>query len=360
VWGLGTRAVEALGDEHPRLVALSHPLLQPADSVEAILQHSQQSVDLIDLEKNAFKTLAVREVLTAQYPLLRYVAQVQADGYLSSLSSSMVDVNRLVVTFDGLLRRTPFARRMKVLLSTIEKAYGSPVDTEFTAEVIDPGALHPEVRISLLQCRPQSHLRDAREVELPGKLDPRDIIFSTRRMVPRGIVTGIRWVLFVPPEGYFALSSTADRSRLERSIGTVNAALKNEIFISVGPGRWGTSTPDQGVGISYGDIYRTRALVELTGKDVTPDLEPSFGTHFFQDLVESNIYPLNINLDDHGTVFNRDFFHKTPNHLSDFIRSDEGLLGALRLIKVEDFRPGFSMTLVMNDELGKALAFLHE
>ena len=360
VWGLGTRAVESFGDEHPRLVALSHPLLQPASSVEEILQHSQQSVDLIDLEENALRTFPVREILTAQYPYLRYVAQVEADGYLSSLSSSMVDVNRLVLSFDGLLRKTPFAKRMKGLLSTLEKTYDSPVDTEFTAEVLDPNTAHPEVRITLLQCRPQSHLRDAREVELPAKFDLADVIFSTRRMVPRGMVTGIRWALFVPPEGYFALTSTADRNRLERTIGTVNAALKNENFICVGPGRWGTSTPDLGVGIDYGDIYCTRALIELTGKGVGPDLEPSFGTHFFQDLVESNIYPLNVNLDDQDTVFNRGFFYRTPNHLSEFIRSDEGLLSALRLIKVEDFCPGSSMTLVMNDVEGKALAFLSE
>jgi len=179
-------------------------------------------------------------------------------------------------------------------------------------------------------------------------------------MVPRGTVKGIRWVLFVPPEGYFALPSTADRNQLERSIRTVNAALKDETFICVGPGRWGTSTPDLGVGIDYGDIYCTRALIELTGKGIGPDLEPSFGTHFFQDLVESNIYPLNVNLDDHDAVLNRGFFYNTPNHLSDFIHSDEGLLNALRLIKVEDFRPGCSMTLVMNDDVGKALAFLQE
>jgi hypothetical protein len=358
VWGLGTRAVESFGDEHPRLVALSHPLLQPADSIEEIRQHSQKSVDLIDLGKNAMETLPVREVLAARYPLLRYVAQVEADGYLSSLSSSMVDTNRLVVTFDGLLRRTSFANRMKGLLTTLEKYYDSPVDTEFTAEIVDPDSAHPDIRITLLQCRPQSHLRDAHEVELPDKLDREEVIFSTRRMVPRGKVLGIGWVLFVPPEGYFALTSAADRTRLERSIGAVNAALKDEKFICVGPGRWGTSTPDLGVGIAYGDIYCTRALVELTGKGIGPDLEPSFGTHFFQDLVESNIYPLNVNLDDYEAVFNHDFFYKTPNHLSDFIRSDEGLLNTLRLIKVEDFHPGGSLTLVMNDDEGKAMAFM--
>ncbi|HVM72183.1 MAG TPA: PEP/pyruvate-binding domain-containing protein, partial [Anaerolineales bacterium] len=236
VWGLGTRAVESFGDEHPRLVALSHPLLQPADSIEEIRQHSQQYVDLIDLEKNALRTFPAREVLSAQYPLLRYIAQVEADGYLSPISSSMVDPARLVVTFDGLLRRTSFAKRMKGMLTTLEKYYNFPVDTEFTAEIVDPNSAHPDVRITLLQCRPQSHLRDAHEVELPTKLDLADVIFSTRRMVPRGLVKGIRWVLFVPPEGYFALTSTADRNRLERSIGTVNAALKDEKFICIGPG----------------------------------------------------------------------------------------------------------------------------
>jgi hypothetical protein len=358
VWGLGTRAVESIGNDHPRLVALSHPLLQPADSVEEIHRHSQQYVDLIDLEQNALKTYPIGEILTPQYPSLRYIAQVEADGYLSTLSSSMVDVNRLVISFDGLLRRTAFARRMKELLVTLERSYDSPVDTEFTAEVVDPNTTHPEVRITLLQCRPQSHLRDSHEVELPASVDPAEVIFSTRRMVPRGIVTGICWVLFVPPEGYFSLTSAINRNRLERTIGGINADLKGENFICVGPGRWGTSTPDLGVGIDYGDIYCTRALIELTGKGVGPDLEPSFGTHFFQDLVESNIYPLNVNLDDPDTVFNRDFFYGTPNHLNEFIHPEEGLQDALRLIKVEDFCEGCSLTLVMNDDAGKALAFL--
>jgi hypothetical protein len=167
-------------------------------------------------------------------------------------------------------------------------------------------------------------------------------------------------VLFVPPKGYFSLASSAERNRLERAIGSLNAALKDETFICVGPGRWGTSTPDLGVSIAYGDIYHTRALVELTGKGVGPDLEPSFGTHFFQDLMEAHIYPLNINLDDRDSVFNRDFFYKTPNRLPDFLAADETLLRTLRLLKVEDFRSGYSLSLVMNDDAGKAVAFLRE
>jgi hypothetical protein len=360
VWGLGTRAVEAVGDDQPRLVALSHPLLLPADSAEAIRQHSQQFVDLLDLEENALKTLPVREVLNPQYPALRNIAQVDEGGFVGNIRSSLVDPENLVVTFDGLLRRTPFAGRMKTILALLEEHYGSPVDTEFTAEIVDPQAAQSEVCITLLQCRPQSALSEGGEVDLPALLDPADVVFTTRRMVPRGKVTGIRWVLFVPPEGYFSLASPAERNRLERAIGSLNAALKDETFICVGPGRWGTSTPDLGVSIAYGDIYHTHALVELTGKGVGPDLEPSFGTHFFQDLMEAHIYPLNVNLDDRDSVFNWGFFGKTPNRLPDFLAADAILLRSLRLLKVDDFRPGHSLSLVMNDDAGKAVAFLRE
>ncbi len=360
VWGLGTRAVEAVADDQPRLVALSHPLLLPADSAEAIRQHSQQFVDLLDLEENTLKTLPVREVLNPQYPALRSIAQLDESGFVENIHSSLLEPKNLVITFDGLLRRTLFAGRMRTILATLEKHYGSPVDTEFTAEIVDPQAAQSEVCITLLQCRPQSALSEGGEVDLPALLNPADVVFATHRMVPRGKVTGIRWVLFVPPQGYFALESPTERNRLERAIGRLNAALKDETFICVGPGRWGTSTPDLGVSIAYGDIYHTRALVELTGRGVGPDLEPSFGTHFFQDLMEAHIYPLNINLDDRDSVFNRNFFDKTPNRLPDFLAANKTLLSTLRLLKVDDFRPGHGLSLVMNDDAGKAVAFLQE
>jgi hypothetical protein len=360
VWGLGTRAVEAVGNDQPRMVALSHPLLLPNDSTETIRQHSQQFVDLIDLEDNTLKTLPVQEVLTPHYSALRAIAQVDDSGFIENIHSSLVEPENMVVTFDGLLRRTTFAPHMKTILSTLEKYYAAPVDTEFTAEITDPQASQSDVRITLLQCRPQSALSSEGDVDLPKLLDPADVIFATHRIVPRGKVTGIQWVLFVPPEGYFSLASPAERNRLERAIGQLNAALKNETFICVGPGRWGTSTPDLGVSIAYGDIYHTHALVELTGKGIGPDLEPSFGTHFFQDLMEAHIYPLNINVDDRDSIFHTGFFNETPNRLPDFLTADETLLHSLRLIKVDDFRPGHSLSLVMNDEAGKAVAFLRQ
>jgi hypothetical protein len=193
---------------------------------------------------------------------------------------------------------------------------------------------------------------------MPDDLQAEDIIFSTYRMVPQGIIENIRYVLYVTSEGYFKLSTQAERIQLERAIGRLNAALKNETFIAVGPGRWGTSTPDLGVHVAYADIYNTHALVELAGEDIGASPEPSFGTHFFQDLMEAGIYPLAVFLDEKDTIFKRDFFYATPNHLLDFIETDERILDALRLIAVEDFRPHHHMDLVMDGEKSRAFAFL--
>jgi hypothetical protein len=141
-------------------------------------------------------------------------------------------------------------------------------------------------------------------------------------------------------------------------IGRLNAALEGETFICIGPGRWGTNNPDLGVHIGYADIYNTRALVEITGSGIGPAPEASFGTHFFQDLVESNIYPLAVYLDDEDVMFNRNFFYKTPNRLGDFLPDDGGLDKCLRLIEVAAFRLEHHLELVMDDDQGRATAFL--
>ena len=359
VWGLGTRAVDRVGNDYPRLVALSHPLLHPETSVKSIRRYSQQYVDLIDLQENVFTTLPVEQVINPRYPVLRYLFQLDQGDYLAPLRTMPGghDGHDLVLTFDELLRRTPFPRRLNRMLQILERHYSSPVDTEFTLRLLDPQSLHPEVEIAILQCRPQSHIQES-EARLPKELDPQDIVFSTTSMAPQGRVSEIDYVLFVPPEGYFALPTSTARAELGRLISQLNALLKHETYICVGPGRWGTSTPDLGVPISYGDIYHTRALVELTGNFLGPAPEPSFGTHFFQDLVESNIYPLAIQLEDPEALFDRAFFYETPNHLREFIPEAAMFETSLRLLHVTDFRFGSHLELVMDDQAGRAVAFL--
>ncbi len=359
VWGLGTRAVDRVGNDYPRLVALSHPLLRPNSSPQVIRKYSQQYIDVIDIRENAFKTIPRQDVLASDYDDLRFVAQQDQEDYFSSLRSNILegDPSTLCVTMEEFLKRTPFAERMRSILHTLEKQYQSPVDLEFTARVTAREAIKPEVEITILQCRPQSQLGLSTRASIPVNLDPQDIVFSTHFMVPDGLIPDIQYVLFVPPEAYYALETSALRSELGRTISKMNNLLARETFVCVGPGRWGTSNPDLGVHIDYGDIYNSRALIELTGEGFGHAPEPSLGTHFFQDLLESQIYPLAINLDDKRSVLNRAFFYDSPNHLLAFLPEEARVENCLRIIKVADFRAEARLVLAMDDEKGRAVAY---
>lgn len=359
VWGMGTRAVDRVADDYPRIIALSHPLLRPTDSSDMISRSSQKYVDLIDLKSNQFKTLPIHEVLSSKYLPLRYLAQIEEDGYFSSIRSNMsVRQDSLVLTFDGLLRRTPFAERIRAILRWLERHYRLPVDVEFTLHLSQLESGKPHLSITILQCRPQSCLIPSVQVPLPIGLKEEEIIFSTTFMVPQGHIDRVNFVLFIPPESYFSLSTLNRRHELGRAVGQANSALTKEPFICVGPGRWGSSNPDLGIPIRYSEIYNVKALVELSGKGIGPDPEPSLGTHFFQDLIEAQIYPLAVVLDDPETVFNHEFFYHTSNHLSEWIKVDKNITDSLRLIRVADYLPGHHLKIIMSDEKCKAIAFM--
>ncbi|NTV37576.1 MAG: phosphoenolpyruvate synthase, partial [Anaerolineaceae bacterium] len=362
VWGLGTRAVDRVGNDYPRLIALSHPLLRPSTDPKNIRRYSQQYVDLLDLEDNTLKTLPVLDVLNSNYGPLRYIAQLEEEGYFRSLRSSIMDGDPrdLVLTFDELLRRSNFGERMRTILLLLEQAYRGPVDMEFTLNISPSVTDQPSVCLCILQCRPQAQLIDSGQVTMPMTLEKEDIVFSTNFMVPQGEIDRIEYVLFVPPEAYFALPTNSDRTELAHFIGRLNAKLEGKTFICVGPGRWGSSNADLGVPIAYGDIYHSRALVELAGQGIGPAPEPSLGTHFFQDLLESQIYPLAITMDEPKTIFNQDFFYGSENCVAEMIDIEQRFTETLKLIRVKEFRPGACMRLVMSDEKSQAVAFLEE
>ena len=359
VWGLGTRAVERVGNDYPRLIALSHPHLQPDDSAEAIRYYSQQYIDLIDLERNTFRTLPIQDVLKPDYAPLRYLTQIEEEGYFSNLRGRVpvAEVAKLAITFSEFIRRTAFATTIRDILRILEADYHAAVDIEFTVQVVEPQSPNPDIRISLLQCRPQSHLETTRKVNLPQHLRDSEVIFSTRFMVPQGYVPDLRYFVFVDPEKYFALPTASLRREIGTQIGKLNKLLPPKSFLCVGPGRWGTTNSDLGIYVTYADIHNSAALVELSGKGIGPAPDPSYGTHFFQDLMEAQIYPLALFLDREDVMFNRDFFLQTPNCIADWIQIDSPIKDCIRLIAVPDCYSGQHVELVMDDEANQAIAY---
>jgi hypothetical protein len=360
VWGLGTHAVERGGNDYPRLVALSHPTLQPDDEPRAIRYYSQKFADVIDLHDNAFKTVQIEDLLDLRYPLLRFLVQIEADGYFTTPRGRVMadDLPGAAVTFDEFLRRTNFPSQLSAMLKLLEQYYRVPVDVEFTARVEETGGLKPRVAITLLQCRPQSQLQLVVPSVVPSDLSEESIIFSCQFMVPVGYLDNVRYVIYVPPKAYFGLTSERQRNEVSRIVSQLNAVLPAKGFICVGPGRWGTTNLDLGVFVNYADVFNAGALVEMAGGETGLAPEPSFGTHFFQDLMEAQIYPVALPLDDPKTTFNRSFFEDTPNRLSDFLAVNEELMEAVKLIAVADYRPGHHLELYLNGDQNRAISFL--
>jgi hypothetical protein len=354
VAGMGTRAVNRIADDYARLVTLSHPLLRPENSPTAVRRYSQHLIDVIDLEDNAFKTLPIAEVVDLDFPGLRLMASLEEhDTLMPLLSLGRVSPDKLVFTFDMLLQRSGFVPMVKKVLSQLEAEYHFPVDVEFAA-TLQPGAAQPEITFHLLQCRPQSSMAGRPVRPVPTNVPEGDQIFRVSRMVPQGEIDRIDYVIYVDPLRYSRLGLATRQHEVARFVGKLNKLLEDSRFIMLGPGRWGSANPELGVPITYADIYNARALVEIAvpQQGITP--EPSYGTHFFQDLIEAEIYPLAIYLDESGDSLDQDFLQGAENQLSTLLPEAEHVEGCLRVVHIPSERAGFLLDVVMDGEQGLA------
>lgn len=359
VWGIGTRAVDRVDRDYPRLIALSHPELRPETAARTIRQYAQHYVDVIDLEDNAFRTLPVNQILSSHYPELPYIASIDKGDYLQDFVSrtSLAPGEPLVLTFDYLTKKDrKFVTLMRTILTRLEKAYQRPVDIEFTVDVL-PGYPYPSYKIHVLQCRPLSQ-REEERVEIPGNIPLPDVLFRTYNLIPDGKADGIRYVIFVDPRHYRHIPDQTIRLELARAIGRLNKHLENEPFILMGPGRWGSANIDLGVRVSYADIYNTKVLIEIAvaGEDGVPEL--SYGTHFFQDLVEAGIHSLPLHLEDPRSYFNWYFFTESPNVLAELSPQDADLAQHLRVIDVPAAANGRHARVLMNGVSDEAVGYL--
>jgi hypothetical protein len=357
VLGLGTRAVNRVADDYPRLITLSHPTLRPEGSVAAMRRYSQRFVDLIDLNTNELMTLPVEQVIGVDYAPLRWVASVYEDETLMPIVSlgAQVSPKNLVLTFDALLQRSDFVPHMKSMLSVLSQHYQFPVDVEFAVS-LTPGSPKPKLTFHLLQCRPQSSMKGGVVRPIPADVPEQDKLFLSTRMVPQGAVNCIEYVIFVDPAQYGALADPVSRHEVARVVGLLDKVLEGCPFIMIGPGRWGSANPDLGVPVTYADICNSHALVEIAVAQQGMAPEPSYGTHFFQDLVEAEIYPLAIYPEEPGDYLNQAFLDEAQNCLATLLPEAARYSNCIKVIHVTEEWNGRHLEILMDGE--RALAFL--
>jgi hypothetical protein len=321
VLGLGTRAVDRVEGDYPRLVALDAPSKRPHHGVEDARRFTQRDVDVLDISRNAPETVSLLRLANSESRLPLDLLAIRDDEVTRRLEErGRKGEKAWLLTFDGLLSQTPFCETMQRLLKTLEKAYDYPVDTEFTINFTEDGT----PRINVVQCRPLQTRGERQRVDIPDQVDEDGLLFhSEGNFMGGNINLEISQVIWVEPEAYSRLS-LSDKHEVARLIGRLNRRIgkrENEPTLLMGPGRWGTSTPSLGVPITFSEINNMAALSEVafSAEGLMPEL--SFGSHFFQDLVEADIFYLALFPESPRVMFNRAWLERQPNNL-------EGLMPA--------------------------------
>jgi hypothetical protein len=318
-------------------------------------------VDVIDLQENQLRTLPLFEVLRPDYPYLRYLASKRHGDAMQEILSlgSLDSLENLVLTFNPLTRDRNFLRLMRTALRRLEVTYETPVDIEFAVQIV-PKYPHPEYKLQILQCRPLAMYQEGTGVEIPEELPEEDILFRTYELIPDGEARGIRYVVFVDPRRYRQIPDTATKQELGRVIGRLNHVLQEKAFVLIGPGRWGSSNIDLGVRVSYADIFNTRVLIEMSvaAGDGIPEL--SYGTHFFQDLIEGGIYSLPLHLENQDSLFSWAFFENATNQLAELSPQDAACARYLKVIDVAQERPGHLLDILMDGSQDVAVGYLRK
>ena len=353
--GLGTRAVDRVADDYPMLIAPGQPNLRVNVTPDEVLKYSPKRVDLINLQTNAFETVGVADLLRecgAQYPQIRNLVSLVSHERVEQLIGPLPDfkVRAAAFTFEGLIAKTRFVACIRELLNLLQSKLGTPVDIEFA---------YDGENFYLLQCRPQSYAADATPAAIPQNLPSEKILFSARQFVSNGRVPDITHVVYVDLDAYSELPDPTAMRNVGRAIGRLNKLLPKRQFVLMGPGRWGSRGDIKlGVPVTYSDINNTAMLIEVARQKGNYLPELSFGTHFFQDLVEASIRYLPLYPDDSRAAFKESFFRGSRNILGELLPDCGQIAHALRVIDVPLETGGLILRVLMNGDLDEALGFL--
>ena len=143
-------------------------------------------------------------------------------------------------------------------------------------------------------------------------------------------------------------------------VGQINRhpAIQGNKIMMMGPGRWGTSNIALGVNVSYADIDNASVLVELALEEAGHVPEVSYGTHFFNDLVEGQVIYLPVYPDDTASEFQVKFFKTAQNILLELLPHAGEYESILRLIDVPKTTGGGFAQVVADPQLNDAICFL--
>ncbi|HSQ88840.1 PEP/pyruvate-binding domain-containing protein, partial [Romboutsia sp.] len=320
VFGLGTRAVDRINNDYARIVTLDDPMRIPLTNYDDQRKFSQHYVDLLNLKSNQLTTVDVNDAIKNDIKANLNIFGCKDYETERMLKQTGRDPSKapFILNFQGVLKSTQFPKVMKRVLSVLSSEYNHPVDIEFTANFNKDG----NFKFNIVQCRPLQTRGLGKTVQAPKLLDKNSCLFSSVGNFMGGNVRlPIDYVVFVSTEEYINLSQT-DKYSIARQIGIVNTALKNKNAMLMGPGRWGTSTPSLGVPVHFTELCNMSVMCEIaySNEGLMPEL--SYGSHFFQDLVETGIFYVALFDNKADVIFNENKLREGKNIVSEIVGSD--------------------------------------
>lgn len=215
---------------------------------------------------------------------LRYMVSTY-DYRDNMLRDSDYGEGRRVVTFNNILKHDayPLAPAVDFMLSTGQREMSRPVEIEF-AGMIEHGNPASKGRIYWLQIRPivdRKATVDEHLMTLPDSA----LILRSETALGHGSPDNVNTIVYVRPEAF----SSMENSLTAREIEKINRDFTNRgiHYILIGPGRWGSSDPSLGIPVKWPQIANARLIVESSVPGYR--IEPSQGTHFFQNLTSFGV-----------------------------------------------------------------------
>ncbi|MBN1871367.1 MAG: PEP/pyruvate-binding domain-containing protein [Candidatus Omnitrophica bacterium] len=336
VFGLGTRAVNRVEGDYPRIVALDAPLLTAHAGMKEARRFCQHDVDLIDIRDNSLKTVSFNELMNEDLDLkIRNIGVVDYEMRRKMEERGLQGKEYWIMNMDAVLSDDNIINFMKKVLKKLEKTYDYPVDVEFTINF----SKDDEFKINLLQCRPLQTHGLGKKIDIPEEIKEDAILFESKGYFLGGNISQpIKRLVYVNPKGYNELPMSG-KYDIARIVGNLNKEISDKEIMPVlllGPGRWGTSTPSLGVPVSFFEINNVTSLGEIAfaGGNLMPEL--SFGTHFFQDLVESKIFYVALFPQKEKVIFNDRLICSGKNMLGEILPDAAKYSGIIGVYDVSD------------------------
>jgi CheY-like chemotaxis protein len=294
-FGLGKLIVEGglslrFSPKYPKkILQLSSP--------EAALRDTQKEFCALDLNVDSFVPSTDDGVNILRIDIkdlnneaaLKYVVSTY-DRNNNVLRDGIIHPGKRIVTFANILQHKtfPMAEILGRLLEIGQREMNNPIEIEFAVNLETPPGT-PKI-FNFLQIRPIVHTEETQNINLEHIKTGDTIIFSEAAL-GNGLFKGIQDLVYIKPESFNASNNKSVASEIEK-INTI-FVKQSKAYVLIGPGRWGSTDPWLGIPVKWPQISAARIIIESGLKNYR--IDPSQGTHFFQNLTSFRVGYFTVN-----------------------------------------------------------------